>query len=202
MTRRMLDLFSGLGGASEAFVEAGWDVIRIEKEPLCADIPHTHINDVELIPHVINYGASHFTKDRFDLVWASPPCREFSTGYSGPMATAKREGRPYSPNMDLLKVSLEVIRLLDPKWYVIENVQGSMEFFKPYLGAPRQKIGMMYLYGKFPLIHANVALGHKANQDTWSDDPLRVQKKAKVPLEISEALLRSIEGQSTLEDFV
>jgi hypothetical protein len=202
MTRRMLDLFSGLGGASEAFVNAGWDVIRIENEPLCADVPHTHINDVQLIPHVINYGLNHFTEDRFDLVWASPPCREFSSAYGSPMSEAKRQNVPYEPNMDLLKVSLEVIRLLDPKWWVIENVQGSIPFFKPYLGLPRQKIGMMYLYGKFPLIHAEVPLGHKANQDVWSSDPLRIQKKAKVPIEISRGLLKSILGQTTLEDYV
>jgi site-specific DNA-cytosine methylase len=31
---RMLDICSGLGGASEAFIDAGWEVTRLENNPL------------------------------------------------------------------------------------------------------------------------------------------------------------------------
>ena len=64
--KRMLDLCSGFGGASEAFVEAGWQVVRIESNPALEHIPHTRIADV------MDYrpaGAADI-----DLVWASPPC--------------------------------------------------------------------------------------------------------------------------------
>ena len=40
---KVLDLCSGLGGFSEAFVAAGHEVLRIEHNPLLADVPHTKI---------------------------------------------------------------------------------------------------------------------------------------------------------------
>ena len=40
----VLDLCSGLGGASEAFVNhPHWEVIRIENNELLADVPHTRL---------------------------------------------------------------------------------------------------------------------------------------------------------------
>jgi len=38
---KVLDLCSGLGGFSEAFLTAGHDVLRIENNPLLADVPNT-----------------------------------------------------------------------------------------------------------------------------------------------------------------
>ena len=43
---KVLDLCSGLGGFSEAFVAAGHEVLRIEHNPLLADVPHTKIMDI------------------------------------------------------------------------------------------------------------------------------------------------------------
>ena len=42
----MWDLCSGLGGASEAFLVAGWLVIRIEIEDMLQWVPHTRQLDV------------------------------------------------------------------------------------------------------------------------------------------------------------
>ena len=40
---KMLDLFSGLGGASEAMLANGWEVLRIENNPELALVPNTKI---------------------------------------------------------------------------------------------------------------------------------------------------------------
>jgi len=46
---KVLDLFSGLGGFSEAFVQNKDQVLRIENNPLLSDVPHTTLmNVVEL----------------------------------------------------------------------------------------------------------------------------------------------------------
>ena len=59
---RMLDLFSGLGGASRAMRERGWDVITVDIEP-------------EFNPSIIaDISTYHYEgKLPVDLVWASPP---------------------------------------------------------------------------------------------------------------------------------
>jgi site-specific DNA-cytosine methylase len=70
---KMLDLFSGLKGASQAFEAAGWEVITVDNNPdlnptICCDI-----EDLWLHPDFQQY----MTKEYFNLIWASPPCIEF-----------------------------------------------------------------------------------------------------------------------------
>ena len=36
---RVLDLFSGMGGFSEAFLLAGDEVVRVENNPLLSEVP-------------------------------------------------------------------------------------------------------------------------------------------------------------------
>ena len=44
---KVLDLCSGLGGFSEAFVnDLDWEVMRIENNPLLSEVPHTEIIDI------------------------------------------------------------------------------------------------------------------------------------------------------------
>ena len=43
---RVLDLFSGMGGFSEAFLLAGDEVVRVENNPLLSEVPRTSMEDV------------------------------------------------------------------------------------------------------------------------------------------------------------
>ena len=58
---KMLDLFSGLGGASEAFLQNGWEIKRIENNMLLKGVPNTTIMDVvqfeqQLESYIAQYG--------------------------------------------------------------------------------------------------------------------------------------------------
>jgi hypothetical protein len=47
MMKYMLDLFSGLGGTSEAFlIDQKWEVTRIDNNPLLEDVENIEIVDV------------------------------------------------------------------------------------------------------------------------------------------------------------
>jgi site-specific DNA-cytosine methylase len=147
----ILDLYSGMGGASEAFVRDGWEVIRMENNPMLADIPHTRIIDVLdwknwlddfLIEIDEEYGRP------IDIVWASPPCREFSTAYAAPWPTARREGRDYTPDLSLMEAAYDIICRIRPQYWIIENVSGAVNWFKPELGNYRQRIGPFCLWGR------------------------------------------------------
>ena len=194
---RMLDLCSGLGGASEAFLQAGWDVVRIENNPLLEDVPHTEIRDIlELVPPY------HFGEP-FDLIWASPPCTEFSNAYAAPKSVSRREGIEFEADLRILKKCIEIIEYLDPENWVIENVSGASKTFSKILGFPPwQIVGPFFLWGKFPRLIMEYDWTHsKATGDTWSDDPLRANRRGKVPLEISHQLLRSITGQRKISEW-
>lgn len=197
----MMDLFSGLGGASEAFHQRGeWQVYRYENNPLLMDVPRTFDRNVANPVHCLPDG--DFIRD-WDLIWASPPCREFSNAFGAPGPVAKRNREEFQPDMSLLRAALRIIQVTQPRYWVIENVVGAIRHFSPLLGEPRQIIGPFVLWGNFPYMVDLRDFEHtKANEDVWSDDPLRANKKGKIPLEISEALLNVITAQRQLSEWV
>lgn len=202
MKFHMLDLFSGLGGASQAMVNhKDWEVIRVDNNPdllphlsfVCKDVKDVleEINGLSMRPHV-------------DLLWASPPCVEFSDGYSGPKYTHMRENpnEEYSPDMSLLETTLEIIEALKPTHWIIENVRGAMKFFEPLLGPPKVIIGPYYLWGDFPLFNAKLPAGYsKFNDEDKYGRKLRPNARAIIPMEISEAVRQTIQYQTKLDNY-
>ena len=205
--KHMLDLYSGFGGASEAMVrDDTWSVLRIENNPLLGGVPYTVIDDVRnLQPQ--NYGhrfRAGRNKPKIDLIWASPPCREFSSGYFSPKSIWSREHgiESYQPNMELLEAALRIIEIVKPKYWVIENVVGSIRYFEEYLGEPRQIIGPYVLWGNFPILDCNPEMIEaKSSKDVHSSNPLRSNYKAKVDIHISRTLKKTIESQMSILDY-
>jgi hypothetical protein len=198
---RVLDLFSGLGGASEAFLRAGDEVIRIENNPALFHIPETILFDINSKEFDNFVMTESLMNEPFDLIWASPPCLEFSMAYNAPKSVARREGKNFKPNMELLLHAKEIIDYLQPKYWVIENVMGAQEFFNPILGKPTQIINSFCLWGNFPGIVMPPNY-HHLKHDVGSKNPLRSNYRAIIPFEVSEQLRRSIIEQKTLGDWV
>ena len=205
MRKHFLDLFSGLGGASEAFVQDldNWAVLRIDNNPLLGGVPFTVIDDItNLKPTTRNMKKD--TWKRLDCIWASPPCRDFSNGYSSPKSIHVREHGidSYKPDMTLLTAALDIIERVKPKYWVIENVVGSIRYFEEYLGKPRQIIGPYVLWGYFPYLDVKPEMIRaKSSKDVHSSNPLRSNYKAKVDFAISKALKDAIEQQFSIFDY-
>ena len=198
----MLDLFSGLGGASQAMVDhKDWQVIRIDNNPLLLE----HVPDMTLMSiEEVHANLSVYSGLAIDLLWASPPCVNFSDACDAPKSKFIREnpGKKYQPDMTLIKMTLEIIEALKPRAWIIENVRGSIPYFTPLMGVPKVKIGPYYLYGNFPLFNAQLKEGYsKAKNDKTSSDPLRANYRAFVPREISEAARKSIQYQTKLDNY-
>ena len=103
--------------------------------------------------------------------------------------------------MDILECGLAIIRKLKPKFWCIENVKGSPEFFNPMIGQePRQIIGAYFLWGNFPFIMPGV-LPTKESKDVSSANPLRANYRGLVPIEVSKALLDALENQRSIFDY-
>jgi len=200
---KVLDLFSGLGGFSEAFVKRGYEVLRIDNNPLLSEVPHTQIIDIfEFRKKKKNHIDSGFELQRPDIILASPPCYEFSMGHAAPRAIASREGTldEYEPNMEFLYVAIEIIEMLNPKWWIIENVVGSIRYFEPILGKHQQKIAAFVFWGRFPRIHLLEQIPTKAQNDK-RHSPLRSNHRAKLPLPLSMGILTAILEQTYLTDW-
>ncbi len=166
----MLDLFAGRGGASSAMQSRPdrWDVIRVELDERFA----AEHRDVRTYQH---------DGRPVDLLWASPPCTEFS-----------RESMPWcktgnAPDLGLVWAAKLLIERIRPRWWVIENVRGAPRWLTPALGRP-VVVGSLRLWGTFPAFLASKHTHYKTKISG-----LRPDLRSMVPGTISTALADACE---------
>ena len=106
---RLLDLFSGAGGAGVGYARAGFDVVGVDIVDRKRYPFEFHKADA------LEYLAAHHSE--FDAVHASPPCQAYSHATAG----FRNEGTEYP---DLLGPTRAALEALDIPW-VIENVPGA-----------------------------------------------------------------------------
>jgi len=193
----MLDLFAGFGGQSEAFLE-NWDVLRIDNNPLLSEVPRMVIEDIgsDLFYQMLEPSQIH----EIEYIHASPPCHAFSLGFHAPKAVASRTGEEYNPSTELVEIAKKVIDLLQPRFWSIENVRGSIKHLRPILGEPTLIVGPYVYWGRFPPIQIQAKDLPKKSDKDKRHSPLRSNYRALIPLELSKAFKRSIETQTRLND--
>lgn len=103
---RLLDLFSGAGGASAGYAAAGFTVTGVDLAPM-PRYPHT-FHQADALDYLAAHGAE------FDAIHASPPCQAYST-------LRHRTGGEYVDLVDATRAALQATG----KPYVIENVVGA-----------------------------------------------------------------------------
>jgi len=174
---KVLDLFSGLGGFSQAFKDRGHEVITVDINPafkptICTDILKMDISVLG---------------DGYDVILAAPPCTEFS-----------RESMPWSktgnePDLSLVFKTIKIINRLKPRWWVVENVRGAIRYFDAIFGS-HKRIGGRYFWGRFPLFYVphDVAYG----KEKLPPSPDRAAIRSKIEYEISLSLCKAIETWS------
>lgn len=167
MKMRMLDLFSGSGGASRAALVRGWDVVRVDNGAGTAADVRADVATWEP------------TRERFDLVWASPPCTLLSTA---------GRSRDVEAGLVLVRAALRVIRAVAPRWWVLENVHGATRAIGALIGPPVACYGSFYLWGVFPPFAAHLARGK-----TKLSGRRRAERRAAIPWELSDGLVRACE---------
>jgi len=195
-----VDLFAGLGGASEAFYQHHeWNVIRIDNmEEL---LEHTRglticdLSDTERAISMIDALIGTRMSDDELVIWASPPCQQYS------LANSTRS--PDDFDNTLVLAALEIIEHFQPDAWIIENVKGAIEEFNDLIGSSwKQRVGAFYLWGEFTLL----AFKDQADTDHKKLDAkgsrlLRPNYRALVPYPVSLALLNSFEHQTKLFDY-
>lgn len=144
---RVLDLFSGTQSLRRTLsaLDAAYDVTSVDinedsNPDICSDI--LELNHKNL-----------FKPGDFDVVWASPPCTEYSR--------AKTIGvRDILGANRLVKKTLKVIKYLQPKAWFIENPQTGLLKSQPFMSVlPFYDVSYCkygYLYKKQTRIWTNV----------------------------------------------
>jgi len=131
-TLHFLDLFSGAGGFSRGFEEAGFQgLIAIDNHPPTAkaykeNFPHT----ITLQENVAELSGRSLTSmvgdDKIHVIIASPPCEPFTA------ANPHRQKHPIDrlyrdPAGRLYLHAIRIIGEIQPEFFVIENVAGVLE---------------------------------------------------------------------------
>jgi len=116
---KVLELFSGTGSIGKCCKQLGWDVVSVDLL-----LPADHQVDI------MNFDYKQYSKDEFDIVWASPPCTEYSNLQSCWLGRKKKDGIIYTKeimekNMNeadkLVLKAFEIIEYFNPHYWFLEN---------------------------------------------------------------------------------
>jgi len=195
----VIDLFSGLGGFSQAFVDRGHYVERYDFNEEFKDIPHTIIKNV--------FDMTPIDLEIADIVLASIDCTYFTFANDNP----DREKLELAKK--LAKHTLNIIHEANPRFWIIENPPGRI---KKVLGPPVYKIAWGYwgtpylkptwLWGKLPFMDWPTRYTEPQPKDTWNLETFKTHKfsylcprdskqRSLIPYEFSLALCQATEKE-------
>ena len=167
--KRMLDLFCGRGGWTNAFLERGWECVGIDINPQ-PEYRGEFIQD-----DILNVTVK-FVQD-FDFVCASSPCEEFSKTCKGGLGCFYPD--PPFPSMALRLFNHARELLYNSKIpHILENVRGAEQ----WVGTATHHCGPFYLWGTAvpPLMPKGITKG-TTNMGNWNHNKkLGPQKNAPV----------------------
>ena len=115
MTLRLLDTFSGIGGFSYAAeqIVGGYETVAfVEREPFCQKILNKHWPNVPIHDDISTFKPEAYSAD---VVCGGFPCQDISTA-------GKQAGIKQGTRSGLFYELIRVIRLVQPKYVVLENV--------------------------------------------------------------------------------
>lgn len=121
---QMVDLFCGAGGLSLGFTQEGFvTALANDIEECCVDTyaynhPETNRKNIILgdIRQVTDHLEVLLKGKEIDIVVGGPPCQGFST--------ANRQRLIDDPRNKLYKSYVEIVKRVNPKFFVMENVKG------------------------------------------------------------------------------
>lgn len=173
----MLDLCCGLGGASRAMRDRGWQVITLDIDPqfnpdIVADL-------CEWVYH----------GPPVDLLWISPPCIDFARDHLPWIKT------DVLPDMSIARAARRHVDTIPARHWVVENVVGALRYFNPLFGEPRHMQRPYFLWGNFPPL-GQPRISDRRHKQSYNS--ARRAERAQIPYAISEALALAVEGQLEL----
>jgi site-specific DNA-cytosine methylase len=134
----VLELFSGTGSVGKCCEKLGWNSYSVDLLS----------KDADFKGDILDFDYKQFPKDHFDIIWASPPCTNYSQLQNSWMGRM-RKGEIYTKEIQekemneddkLVLKSIEIINYFNCEYWFIENPASSlmkdrifMKDFKFYL---------------------------------------------------------------------
>jgi len=117
----VLELFSGTRSVGKCCDALGWKSVSVDMI-----LPADHKVDI------MEFDYKQYPKDYFDIVWASPPCTNYSPLKKCWYGRKLKDGIIYTKEQNVLDQneadqlvlkSLEIIKYFNPHWWFLENPQ-------------------------------------------------------------------------------
>ena len=127
---KVLELFSGTGSVGKCCESLGWESVSVD-----IDSEATHKCDI------MDFDYKQYDKDYFDIIWASPPCTNYSK-LQDCFLGRKRKGEIYTKEIQekemlsddrFVKRTLEIIEYFNCHYWYIENPATSRMRDRPYM---------------------------------------------------------------------
>lgn len=169
-----LDLCSGTGSASAGWRARGWRVVTLDL-------------DARFKPDIVADLRRWSWKGSVpDLLWISPPCDEFA-----------REGMPWcatgrDPDLSIFEAARRLVWEIRPRAWIIENVKSAQR----WVGAASCHVGAFFFWTNLHLAELQ-SLRVKPKSAFGSNQAVA---RARIPLEISLSVARTVEQQGSLFD--
>lgn len=148
--KRLLELFSGSSSVGNVAKKLGYEVISVD-----ILYPATFRCDI------LKWNYKKYPPGYFDVIWASPPCTEFSY--------AKTVGeRDIDGALKLVKRALKIIHYFKPLSYTIENPVGYLRHMNIMKNRNDRKTISYCKYG----------FSYRKNTDVWTNssfEPLKCE---------------------------
>lgn len=192
----MLDCFSGMGGVSDGFSMEGFDVTGI---------------DIVDAPKMLGYKHRFIQADMatlkgedfkgFDVVWGSPPCRNFSS--IGKITRNWKEPLSTEKGLELVNCFLRFVENAQPRIWIMENVPNLAKHLKikPRAVSWIRPNMRRCFFGNFPLTLIPRTEKWVAVQ-RQGPRTIRSWKSARVPLACSQAFARACREALVEEAFL
>ena len=121
---KVLELFSGTGSIGKCCKELGYDVLSLD-----LDLPA----DINI--DIMEWDYKIYPKDSFDIIWASPPCTQYSNLLNcwlgrykkGVLFTKEKMNEDMIEADKLVLKSLEIIDYFKPHYWFMENPRGRLK---------------------------------------------------------------------------
>ncbi len=120
---RVLELFSGTGSVGKVCRQRGWDVVSLDILP---NHQPTHVIDI------LKWDYTKWDPSRFDIIWASPPCTEYSA-----MRNIHKKPRDLILANAIVQRTLNIITYFQPRHWFIENPQSGLLKDLPFMALLR-----------------------------------------------------------------
>jgi len=121
---KVLELFSGTRSIGKCCDKLGWESVSVD-----LILPADHKVDI------MDFDYKQYDKDEFDIIWASPPCTEYSKLQDawlnrmrkGTLYTKENQEKNMKEADKLVLKSLEIINYFNPTYWFIENPLGKLK---------------------------------------------------------------------------